>query len=211
MKACTHWRSWETFCSSSYELATRWPRKESPTSLPPADTSGSWMSSAADSSETPESSLFPADAETFDRSTSLHLLFPLKSILSIHSFHDNFFSHPKKEGVSHSGASINHCWVLNPLCALFWKRGLNLVQINLSYTAVTDVGMMAVANMSCIQDMKLVHMKNVTIDCFAKTLLACGSLRKVKLLTALRITLPPDVINQLEDRGVRLRWMDKPA
>jgi len=85
------------------------------------------------------------------------------------------------------------------------------LQINLSYTAVTDLGMTAVANMSCIQDMKLVHMKNVTIDCFARTLLACGSLRKVKLLTGLRMTLPPEVISQLEDRGTRLRWMEKPA
>jgi F-box/leucine-rich repeat protein 2/20 len=70
--------------------------------------------------------------------------------------------------------------------------------------------MMAIANMSCIQDMKLVHMRKVTVDCFARTLLACGSLKKVKLLTGLRMTLPPEVIRQLENRGTKLRWMDKP-
>ena len=82
--------------------------------------------------------------------------------------------------------------------------------MNLSYTGVTDLGMMAIASMPCIQDMKLVHMKKVTVDSYAKTLLACGSLKKVKLLTGLRMTLPPEVIRQLENRGTRLRWMDKP-
>lgn len=84
------------------------------------------------------------------------------------------------------------------------------MQINLSYTAVTDTGMLAVARMSCIQDMKLVHMKHVTNECFARILMACGSLKKVKLLTALRMTLSPSVIRQIESRGTRLRWMDKP-
>jgi F-box/leucine-rich repeat protein 2/20 len=85
-----------------------------------------------------------------------------------------------------------------------------LLQVNLSYTAVTDLGMMAVASMSCIQDMKLVHMKHVSVGCFASTLLACGSLKKVKLLTGLRMALPAEVISELEDRGTRLRWMEKP-
>lgn len=85
------------------------------------------------------------------------------------------------------------------------------MQINLSYTALTDLGMTAVANMSCIQDMKLVHMKNVTSDSFARTLLACGSLKKVKLLIGLHTTLAPGVISQLENRGTRLRWMEKSA
>ena len=85
------------------------------------------------------------------------------------------------------------------------------MQLHLSYTAVSDLGMLAVANMSCIQDMKLVHMKNVSNECSANTLLACGSLKKVKLLTGLRMTLPSDLISQLEDRGTRLRWMVKLA
>ena len=66
------------------------------------------------------------------------------------------------------------------------------------------------ASMSCIQDMKLVHMKHVTDACFAKTLLACGSLKKVKLLDGLRMTLSSNVIRQITNRGTRLRWMDKP-
>lgn len=85
------------------------------------------------------------------------------------------------------------------------------MQINMSYTAVTNVGMMAIARMSCMQDMKLVHIKNVTSDCFAEALLACGSLKKVKLLTGLRMVLPTQVVKQIEDRGTRLRWMEKLA
>lgn len=74
---------------------------------------------------------------------------------------------------------------------------------------MTDEGMMAVSRMPCIQDLKLVHMRKVTMDCYAKTLLACGSLKKVKLLTGLRMDLPSEVIRRLEKRGTRLRWMNK--
>ncbi|XP_073388497.1 uncharacterized protein [Physcomitrium patens] len=77
-------------------------------------------------------------------------------------------------------------------------------------SGLSDLEMMAIASMSCIQDMKLVHMKNVTIDCFAKILLACSSLRKVTLLLRLRTTLLSEVMRHIEDRGTRLRWMQKP-
>lgn len=120
-------------------------------------------------------------------------------------------------GISYIGASCKHlreldvkrCKFVGDHGVLALSRGCrNLRQVNLSYTAVTDAGMMAIANMSCIQDMKLVHV-NVTSSCFARALLACGSLKKVKLLTGLRIALPSGVIRQLENRGTRLRWMEK--
>ncbi|KAJ7553334.1 hypothetical protein O6H91_06G093900 [Diphasiastrum complanatum] len=86
----------------------------------------------------------------------------------------------------------------------------NIRQINLSYCPVSNIGLMSVAKLSCMQNMKLVHLKNVSGDCFAAALLACGSLKKVKLVSYLRMLLPAGLIEEMELRGCKMRWMEKP-
>jgi hypothetical protein len=41
-------------------------------------------------------------------------------------------------------------------------------------------------------------------------LLACKSLKKLKLLRSLKFNLPRVLIEMLEARGCSIRWMDKP-
>ncbi|KAH9305577.1 hypothetical protein KI387_009981, partial [Taxus chinensis] len=47
----------------------------------------------------------------------------------------------------------------------------NLRQINISYCPISDAGMSALANLSCLQNVKLVHLRNVSLDSFAFFLL----------------------------------------
>eukprot|EP01018_Ginkgo_biloba_P000376 Gb_39799 [translate_table: standard] len=86
----------------------------------------------------------------------------------------------------------------------------NLRQINVSYCSISDAGLLALASISCLQSMKLVHLRNVSMDGFASALLACESLKKLKLLKCLKFRLPHDLIEHLEARGCSIRWMDKP-
>ncbi|XP_057846353.2 F-box/LRR-repeat protein 3 isoform X5 [Cryptomeria japonica] len=86
----------------------------------------------------------------------------------------------------------------------------NLRQINISYCPISDVGMLALANLSCLQNIKLVHLRNVSLDTFAFGLLACKSLKKIKVLKHLKSLLPPGIFEHLEEQGCRIRWMDKP-
>ncbi|XP_002964312.2 F-box/LRR-repeat protein 3 isoform X1 [Selaginella moellendorffii] len=86
----------------------------------------------------------------------------------------------------------------------------DLRQINVSYCPLTNNGMMALAKLGCMQNMKLVHLKNVSMECFGNALLNCGSLKKVKLLSYVKQSLAAGVVEQLENRGCRLRCMDKP-
>lgn len=86
----------------------------------------------------------------------------------------------------------------------------NLRQINLSYCPISDVGLSTLARLSCLQNMKLVHLKNVTVNSFASALLDCESLKKLKLFEDLKFILPRSLIECLEARGCIIRWMDKP-
>ncbi|GLJ38502.1 hypothetical protein SUGI_0784590 [Cryptomeria japonica] len=86
----------------------------------------------------------------------------------------------------------------------------NLRQVNFSYCPVSDVGLSAVASLTCLQNMKLVHLRNVTVNGFVSTLLACESLKKLKLLECLKFKLPRALIKRLEAHGCTIRWMDKP-
>ncbi|KAH9309817.1 hypothetical protein KI387_037728, partial [Taxus chinensis] len=61
----------------------------------------------------------------------------------------------------------------------------NLRQINLSYCPVSDVGLSALTSLPCLQNMKLVHLRNVTVNGFVSAMLACESLKKLKLLECL--------------------------
>uniref|UniRef100_A0A0D6R0Q3 Uncharacterized protein n=1 Tax=Araucaria cunninghamii TaxID=56994 RepID=A0A0D6R0Q3_ARACU len=86
----------------------------------------------------------------------------------------------------------------------------NLRQINISYCPISDEGLLALASLICLQNVKLVHLRNVTINAFAYALVACKSLKKVKLLKHLKSLLSPSIIDHLEAQGCRLRWMEKP-
>lgn len=85
----------------------------------------------------------------------------------------------------------------------------SLRQVNLSYCSATDEGLVALAKGRCMQKMRLVHVRNVSAMGFSKLLLAGESLKKVKLLVHLKDALPPQLIENVEARGCKLRWMDK--
>ncbi|CAM6096718.1 unnamed protein product [Calypogeia fissa] len=87
----------------------------------------------------------------------------------------------------------------------------NLRQVNLSCCPITDVGLLAIASLSCMQNMKLLHLRKVTPEGIREAVFNCGNLKKVKLSTALRTQIPPEMRQISEARGCRLRWMEKPA
>jgi len=85
----------------------------------------------------------------------------------------------------------------------------NLRQINLSYTSVTDVGLLSLASISCLQNMNILHLKSWTPGGLAAALLACGGLTKVKLQASLKSVLPQPLFEHLESRGCVFQWRDK--
>ncbi|GLJ45460.1 hypothetical protein SUGI_0957330 [Cryptomeria japonica] len=87
----------------------------------------------------------------------------------------------------------------------------SLRQVNLSYCMVSDVGLLALASLPCLQIMKLVHLRNVTVEGYVSTLLACENLKKLRLLECLKFKLPLALIKSLEAHGCTIRWMDKPC
>ncbi|KAI4374216.1 hypothetical protein MLD38_012232 [Melastoma candidum] len=89
------------------------------------------------------------------------------------------------------------------------RHSQNLRQINLSYTSVTDVGLLSLASVSCLQSMTILHLKGLTASGLAAALLACGGLTKVKLQTLFRSKLPHLLLNHLEARGCTFHWRNK--
>ncbi|KAH9608610.1 hypothetical protein KSS87_004379 [Heliosperma pusillum] len=85
----------------------------------------------------------------------------------------------------------------------------NLRAINLSYTSVTDVGLLSLASISCLQTMIILHLKGLSPRGLAGALLACGGLTKVKLHSSLRSLLPQPLFEHLETRGCVFHWREK--
>lgn len=85
----------------------------------------------------------------------------------------------------------------------------NLRQINLSYSSVTDVGVLSLASISCLQSMTILHTKGLTPSGLAAALLACGGLTKVKLHSCFKSKLPQPLFKHLEARGCAFQWRDK--
>ncbi|KAH1266304.1 F-box/LRR-repeat protein 3 [Glycine max] len=85
----------------------------------------------------------------------------------------------------------------------------NLRQINLSYSSVTDVGLLSLANISCLQSFTVLHLQGLVPGGLAAALLACGGLTKVKLHLSLRPLLPQLLIRHVESRGCVFEWRDK--
>ncbi|KAG8377089.1 hypothetical protein BUALT_Bualt09G0132100 [Buddleja alternifolia] len=85
----------------------------------------------------------------------------------------------------------------------------NLKQINVSYTSVTDVGLLSLASISCLQSMTVLHVEGLTPSGLAAALLACGGLTKVKLQAWFKSLLSQPLIEHLEARGCNFQWRDK--
>ncbi|KAK9734331.1 hypothetical protein RND81_04G132200 [Saponaria officinalis] len=85
----------------------------------------------------------------------------------------------------------------------------NLRNINLSYTSVTDVGLLSLASISCLQSMTILHLKGLSPRGLAGALLACGGLTKVKLHSSFRSLLPQPLFEHLEARGCVFQWREK--
>lgn len=85
----------------------------------------------------------------------------------------------------------------------------NLRQINLSYTSVTDVGLLSLASIGCLQSMTVLNLKCLNLNGLAAALLACGGLTKVKLQALFRALLPQQLFEHLEARGCNLIWKHK--
>lgn len=83
------------------------------------------------------------------------------------------------------------------------------LQINLSHSSVTDVGLLSLASISCLQNITILHLKGLTPSGLAAALLACAGLRKVKLQAAFRWLLPHRLFEHLEARGCMFQWRDK--
>ncbi|CAJ2656117.1 unnamed protein product [Trifolium pratense] len=85
----------------------------------------------------------------------------------------------------------------------------NLRQINLSYSSVTDVGLLSLAGICCLQNFTLLHLQGLSPQGLAAALLACGGLTKAKLHVKLRSLLPELLIRHIEARGCVFEWRDK--
>ncbi|KAI3781522.1 hypothetical protein L2E82_11539 [Cichorium intybus] len=85
----------------------------------------------------------------------------------------------------------------------------NLRQINLSYSSVTDVGLLYLSSLGCLQSLTILHMEGLTPVGLAAALLGCGGLMKVKLQSSFRNLLPRLVLEHLEARGCVFQWRDK--
>ncbi|KAK3409770.1 hypothetical protein EUGRSUZ_J01853 [Eucalyptus grandis] len=85
----------------------------------------------------------------------------------------------------------------------------NLRQINLSYCSVTDVGLLALASINCLQIMTILHVAGLTQSGLAAALLACRCLLKVKLHMSFKSSFPESLISYIEARGCVFQWRDK--
>ncbi|CAN4077016.1 unnamed protein product [Withania somnifera] len=86
----------------------------------------------------------------------------------------------------------------------------NLKQINLSYTSVTDVGLLSLASVSSLQNITILHLKGLSPSGLGAALLACGGLTKVKLQISFKSLLAQPLLQHLEARGCVFQWREKP-
>ncbi|KAK8601398.1 hypothetical protein V6N13_058889 [Hibiscus sabdariffa] len=85
----------------------------------------------------------------------------------------------------------------------------NLKQINLSYCSVTDVGLVALASLSRLQNMTILHLAGLTPNGLAAALLACRALTKVKLHASFRPLLSQSILGYMEAHGCVFHWRHK--
>uniref|UniRef100_A0A2P2MY71 Uncharacterized protein n=1 Tax=Rhizophora mucronata TaxID=61149 RepID=A0A2P2MY71_RHIMU len=85
----------------------------------------------------------------------------------------------------------------------------NLRQINISHTSVTDLGLLSLASIGCLQSMTVLHLKGLTPNGLAAALFACGGLRKVKLHASFKSCFAYNLFEHFETRGCVFEWRDK--
>ncbi|WJZ89184.1 hypothetical protein VitviT2T_008418 [Vitis vinifera] len=85
----------------------------------------------------------------------------------------------------------------------------NLKQINFSYCSVTDVGLLALASISSLQNITILHLTGLTSNGLAAALLACKGLMKVKLHRFFKRLLPHSLLDHMQSRGCVFQWRDK--
>ncbi|KAJ8898931.1 hypothetical protein K2173_008425 [Erythroxylum novogranatense] len=85
----------------------------------------------------------------------------------------------------------------------------NLRQINLSYTSVTDVGLLSLACLSCLQSLTILHLKGLTLNGLAAALPTFRGLRKVKLHANFKSLLSCPSFRNLGVHGCVFEWRDK--
>ncbi|URE44519.1 Leucine Rich Repeat family protein [Musa troglodytarum] len=106
---------------------------------------------------------------------------------------------------------IKKCYYVDDAGMLLLARfSQNLRQINLSYCSVTDVGLLALASVSCLQNMTILHSGGLTSNGLAAILVACGGLTKVKLHSSFKPLIPKPILEHVEARGCVFQWRDKP-
>jgi F-box and leucine-rich repeat protein 2/20 len=84
-----------------------------------------------------------------------------------------------------------------------------LLQINLSYCSVTDVGVLALASISCLQVVTMLHLSGMSPNGLSMALLMCGSLMKVKLHMSFKPFISSVLIERVELRGCTFLWLNK--
>lgn len=109
-----------------------------------------------------------------------------------------------------SKLDIKKCYNINDFGAIPLAHfSQNLRQVNLSYTSITDVGLLSLASISCLQSMTILHLKGLSPRGLAAALLACGGLTKVKLHSSFKSLLPQSLFEHLEARGCVFHWREK--
>lgn len=74
---------------------------------------------------------------------------------------------------------------------------------------MTDVGLLYLASLGCLQSLTILHVDGLTPSGLAAALLGCEGLTKVKLQSFFRTSLPRLVLENLEARGCIFQWRDK--
>ncbi|KAK6935673.1 Leucine-rich repeat [Dillenia turbinata] len=88
-------------------------------------------------------------------------------------------------------------------------QGCPRLQINLSYYSITDVGLLALASISQLQNMTILHLAGLTPNGLARALLASGGLTKVKLHSSFKPLLPQSLLDHMEADGCIFQRRDK--
>ncbi|MCL7026125.1 hypothetical protein MKW94_028050, partial [Papaver nudicaule] len=82
--------------------------------------------------------------------------------------------------------------------------------INLSYCSVTDVGLLALASISCLQVVTMLHVEGLTANGLVAAMVSCRGLRKMKLHQSFQSSLSQPFMEHIESRGCSFQWRDKP-
>ncbi|XP_027332535.1 F-box/LRR-repeat protein 3-like [Abrus precatorius] len=105
---------------------------------------------------------------------------------------------------------IKKCYKINDSGMIqLAQHSQNLKQIKLSYCSVTDMGLIALASISCLQHISIFNLEGLTSNGLAAVLLACQNLTKVKLNTSFQTLLPQQILQYMEARGCVLVWREK--